>query len=261
MNIMLKQSQPIFAVRDVREAIAFYQDVLGFENPWFHGDPATFGGIGWGNVSVLFNQLPEIAARIEGHQHHYWTDDVNALHAKHVAAGAPIIGPIENKPWGLREYTVRDPNGYHLRFGGPSTYVKPASARETLAEFIRIEPRLPNADEYGQIARSVNWTKSAETCRALNDSLLGAVAIDTRSDQAVGMARVMEDAYAWYSIWDVAVRPDYQSQRIGTALLESLIARLREVAPQGSNVHLFTYSHAFYARLGFVTDTCTRLKL
>jgi GNAT superfamily N-acetyltransferase len=87
------------------------------------------------------------------------------------------------------------------------------------------------------------------------------VAIDTRTGQAVGMARAMEDAYAWYSIWDVAVRPDYQSQRIGTSLIESLLSMLRDVAPKGSHVHLFTYSHSFYARMGFATDTCTKLSL
>ncbi len=258
---MLKQSKPIFAVRDVQESIAFYRDVLGFESPWFWGEPVCFGGIGCGDIHVMFNQMPEIAARIEGHQHHYWTDDINALHEKHQAGGAPIIDPIANKPWGLREYTVRDPNGYHLRFGGPSTYERPATALQTMPDFIRIEPRLPTLAEYSGIARSVHWTKAAETCRALTNSLCGVVAIDTRSNQAVGMARAMEDAYAWYSIWDVAVRPGYQSQRIGTAMMESLLSQLREVAPKGSHVHLFTFSHAFYTRLSFATDTCTKLTL
>ncbi len=258
---MLKQSQPIFAVKDVKETIAFYQDVLGFESPWFWGDPVCYGGIGWGEIHVMFNQMPHIAANIEGHQHHFFTDDVNSLHDRHQRAGAPIIEPIGNKPWGLREYTVRDPNGYHLRFGGPSTYEKPATALETIPDFVRVEPRLPTDAEYAEIARSVNWTKTADNCKPLRASLFGAVAMDARTNQAVGMARVIEDAYAWYSIWDVAVHPDYQSKRIGTAMLESLLARLREVAPKGSAVHLFTFSHSFYARLGFVTDTCTKLKL
>ena len=41
---MSNQSQPILAVRDVKETIAFYQDILGFENPWFWGDPVRYAG-------------------------------------------------------------------------------------------------------------------------------------------------------------------------------------------------------------------------
>jgi uncharacterized glyoxalase superfamily protein PhnB len=43
--------------------------------------------------------------------------DVDALYARHQQNGVMIISPLEKKPWGMREYTVQDPNGYHLRFG------------------------------------------------------------------------------------------------------------------------------------------------
>ncbi len=258
---MITRSEPIFAVRDVQASVAFYRTVLGGQNEWFWGDPPAFAGIRLGQVQVMFNQQPELALKIEGHQHHFFTELLDEQHAAHLAAGAPIIEPIANKPWGIREYTVRDPDGYHLRFSGPLKHEKPTSALQTIPDYIRIEPRRPTPDEYSDIARSVNWMKTAENCHALNNSLLGVVAIDTRTGQAVGMARAMEDAYAWYSIWDVAVRPAYQSQRVGTAMLESLLALLRQQGPTGANVFLFTYQHDFYRRLGFNTQNCTMIKL
>ena len=65
--------------------------------------------------------------------------DIDALYARHKAAGATIVHPIENKPWGIREYTVRDPSGYHLRFGGPLKYEPPPTTTESLPPYIRVE--------------------------------------------------------------------------------------------------------------------------
>jgi hypothetical protein len=31
--------------------------------------------------------------------------------------GAEIVKPPGDRPYGLRDYTVRDPSGYHLTFG------------------------------------------------------------------------------------------------------------------------------------------------
>ncbi len=38
------------------------------------------------------------------------------MYQAHRANGARIVSELEDKPWGLREYTIEDPNGYHLRF-------------------------------------------------------------------------------------------------------------------------------------------------
>ncbi|MCX4554086.1 VOC family protein [Streptomyces sp. NBC_01387] len=38
-------------------------------------------------------------------------DDVDAVHAALVAAGAEIVHPLQNEEWGVRRFFVRDPNG------------------------------------------------------------------------------------------------------------------------------------------------------
>src|SRR5688572_12642533 len=37
--------------------------------------------------------------------------DVDATHAKAVAAGAQIVYPLTTEPWGVRRFFVADPNG------------------------------------------------------------------------------------------------------------------------------------------------------
>jgi predicted enzyme related to lactoylglutathione lyase len=38
-------------------------------------------------------------------------DDVDEVHGRAVAAGAEIVYPLTDEPWGLRRFFVRDPNG------------------------------------------------------------------------------------------------------------------------------------------------------
>ncbi len=257
---MLKRSEPIFAVRDIHETLAFYRNVLGFESDWTWGTPIGFGGARWGEVHVMFCLQPELAGRVDGHMHFFQCEDIESLHARHVAAGANIISPIENKPWNVREYTVRDPNGYHLRFSGPLKYERPATATDSLPPYIQIVPRRPTWEEYCAVQTSVGWGKSQQMYDTAGRSDMYFVAIDTRNQQVIGTTRVMCDADKWYSIWDVAVCVEYQGQRIGTALIEAAIEQIKRVAP-GSLVHLFTYRPEFYQTLGFKTETVCLRKL
>lgn len=257
---MLESSEVIFAVRDVVKSVAFYKDVLGFGNEWFWGEPPTFAGAGLGSVRVMFCEQPELAKHIEGHQHSFRSAEIDAHFEKHKAAGAQIISPIENKPWGIREYTVRDPDGYHLRFGGLPTHAKPPTALATMPTYIRIEIRKATAAEYHALHVGVGWDVPKDP-EGNNRATAGVVAIDTRTNEAVGMARIMHEGWAWYSIWDVIVLPTYQSQRIGTALLESALSYLRANAPSGSLVYLFTYKQAFYEKLGFKSGSCSMIRI
>src|SRR5436305_241613 len=144
---MLHISEPILAVTDVRATIAYYRTVLGFESEWLWGDPPDFGGVRAGHVQVMFCRQPDLQPRVEGHQHMFRVDDVQALYERHQAAGAQIISDIGNRPWGMREYTVRDPNGYHLRFGGSATYERPSTATDVLPTHVRIDRRMATLDE------------------------------------------------------------------------------------------------------------------
>jgi catechol 2,3-dioxygenase-like lactoylglutathione lyase family enzyme len=91
------------------ESRAFYLDVLGLTG----GD-----GLDW----ILFFSAPDNPKlqlsvteldRTAG-VHPDVTievDDVDATHARAVAAGAEIVHPLTDEPWGVRRFFVRDPNG------------------------------------------------------------------------------------------------------------------------------------------------------
>jgi uncharacterized glyoxalase superfamily protein PhnB len=44
-----------------------------------------------------------------------WVSDIDTLYARHRAACADIIEELSRRPWGVRQYVVREPNGYLLK--------------------------------------------------------------------------------------------------------------------------------------------------
>ena len=249
---VITQSTAVLAVADVLRTVEFYVTVLGFTQRWLWGDPPTFGCVGMGQIELFLCQQPDLAIAIEGHQHFFSVDDVDALHGQHVAAGAVVISPLENKPWSVREYTVRDCNGYHLRFSGLLAYERLPTALDSLPSYIRVEPGLPDYATYASLFESVGWASNETSMRsALTNTLTGVLATDTRDGQIVGMTRATGDG-RHVMIWDVIVRPSHQGQKIGAAMVERLLDDLRTRGfPPGAFVGLFTGRPGFYETLGF----------
>jgi GNAT superfamily N-acetyltransferase len=252
--VALSRSEAILAVADVVAAVRYYRDKLGFTEEWLWDDPPTFGGVSWGKVSVMFCLQPALAARVEGHQHAFFVSGIDRLHERHREIGVQVISPLEAKPWGLREYTVRDCNGYHLRFGEPVTAHATGTPAKQLPENVRLVERLPTIEEYDVLIRAVGWAKYTNVeavTAALQNTLYAVVAV--QGDLPVGMARVVGDGAMAFYVQDVVVLPTYQRQGIGTALMEAVMSYFRRMTPRRSAIGLFTGRNlaGFYERHGF----------
>jgi uncharacterized glyoxalase superfamily protein PhnB len=118
---------PLINVEDVQRSIDFYTGALGFTR---QSDFADAGRLVWarlacGPVSLMLNGRPstEAAHRRARPGHHdvvlyMAVPDVEPLHASLVAAGHDP-SPIENEAYGLRQFGLRDPDGYELAFTSP----------------------------------------------------------------------------------------------------------------------------------------------
>lgn len=249
-------SVPIFASSDILATLAYYKEILGFQSSWTWGEPPTFGSATLGGVTIMFNLQPELATRVSGHQHWIKVDDADELYAKHRALGAKVVAEIDNKPWGAREYIVEDLHGYHLRFAGPPSDEAPKS--NPSPEGLRLERRKPTEEEYESVAGGAFGPRNGKP-GTLDATWNGVVAM-TADGAAIGVVRIMWDAPGWYSIWDVAVLPEWQGRRIGSKLMEEALNLVREASP-GAIVYLFTYKHGFYQRLGFGKETVSLIRL
>jgi ribosomal protein S18 acetylase RimI-like enzyme len=170
----------------------------------------------------------------------------------HVQSGADTLSDLENKPWNLAEYTVRDLNGSFLRIAGSPTH---ESGSKPLPLGVTFEIRVPTVEEYLAIQPGPHTAKLEHR---LARGYSGCIAF--LNDRAVGMARVMQDHEDWLSIWDVEVVPEWSGHHIGQALMRRLLEALAQDHP-GAFVHLFTFKDGFYESLGFSTGTCTQVRL
>ena len=203
----------------------------------------------------MFNLQPELAKRIRGHQHWIKVDDPNELYEFHKDK-AKIVSPLEDKPWGFREYVVEDLNGYHLRFAGPQSTTPPRS--KPYPKDVTIERRKPTEEEFSKVA-SVTFGYKEPRPQIMESTWNGVVARSS-SGEPIGVLRIMQDAQGWFSIWDVAVLPDWQAQRIGSKMMETALDMIRQ-EHKGAIVYLFTFKHGFYERLGFGTESVTLRRL
>lgn len=249
-------STAIFASSDIDATLAYYKDVLGFESSWTWGEPPTFGSARRGGVTIMFNLQPELAANVKGHQHWIQVDDTDEIYKEHSASGAKIVDDIEDKPWGFREYVVEDCNGYHLRFAGPQAgTVVPSNP---FPDGLTMERRTPTEAEFTEVAGAVfEYKKLSEGL--LENTWSGVVALSAEG-KPIALLRIMQDAPGWFSIWDVAVLPEWQGNRIGSAIMREALSLVKEASPQAI-VFLFTMKHGFYERLGFGQEMATTLRL
>jgi catechol 2,3-dioxygenase-like lactoylglutathione lyase family enzyme len=119
---------PEFFVPDVDAAVAAYQDVLAYQLLRKEGDPATFA-IGHINGATIMFMLDrwytgtraELDGRGAGLDIRIIVPDVDAYRERIRKAGWSIMHELADREYGLRDFIVRDPNGFRLRFASPLT--------------------------------------------------------------------------------------------------------------------------------------------
>jgi catechol 2,3-dioxygenase-like lactoylglutathione lyase family enzyme len=115
----------LFAL-DMRASIAFYTRVLGFDLA--RHEPSDYASLRLGGVVLGVGpvaKLPEeggyfgrdIATlrRGLGVEIVIEVDDVEGCHDRVASSGHPILESLQDRPWGLRDFRISDPDGYYLR--------------------------------------------------------------------------------------------------------------------------------------------------
>ena len=118
----ITNSRCVLAVRDLAASTRFYTDVLGFQRDF--GD----GSDGWSflsrdNFRVMLGECRDAMPAGELGDHSWYVyltvDDVDGLHAEVAGLGAEILSRPATKPWGLREFALRTPDGHRIVCGQP----------------------------------------------------------------------------------------------------------------------------------------------
>jgi catechol 2,3-dioxygenase-like lactoylglutathione lyase family enzyme len=101
---------PDFVSTSLASAAAFYGDVLGLLPVMDHGWIVTLADPARPQVQVSLVTHDATAPVVPDAS--FQVDDVDACHAAAVRAGAEIVYPLTDEPWGVRRFFVRDPDGH-----------------------------------------------------------------------------------------------------------------------------------------------------
>ena len=102
-------------VRDLRRSKAFYER-LGFE---VLEDRRGFVVLAWESHYLFLDERPDLPPAPEHPQAtvRVMVADVDRFWERARDAGAQVLVPIGDREYGLRDFTIADPDGFGLRFG------------------------------------------------------------------------------------------------------------------------------------------------
>jgi catechol 2,3-dioxygenase-like lactoylglutathione lyase family enzyme len=127
-------------VSDLMAAVDFYTKKLGFSLGFtWGGDPPTMAGVNLGDVQIFLSLgTPDP----KGCTLLFVVGNADELCEFHRANGIEIVDPPGDRPYGLRDYAVRDLYGRHLAFGHYIYNDGPPIEIERVDVPVRLEKRL-----------------------------------------------------------------------------------------------------------------------
>lgn len=105
---------PTLEVEDVKLATDYYQEQLGFNLGFLWGEPPTYGAVNLNAASIHFAEGQPNPAGFWLYVH---VEDVDGLFGWYQGNDVQLLDEPTTQPWGMREFNLQDPQGYHFRFG------------------------------------------------------------------------------------------------------------------------------------------------
>lgn len=108
----------VLAVRDLEKSASYYKNKLGFTS--------LFTGDGWHFLQrekfiVMLGECPEDSSAFQTKNHSYFAyidvQNVDVLFQEFQSKNIEIVGVLEDKPWGQREFAIRTIDGHRIKFG------------------------------------------------------------------------------------------------------------------------------------------------
>jgi catechol 2,3-dioxygenase-like lactoylglutathione lyase family enzyme len=101
-------------VRDAGRSKSFYAQ-LGFE---IAEDRGTFVVLTWEGHELFIDERPDLPVSTTPHANvRVMVSDVDSYWNRALGIGAEVLAPIGAREYGLRDFTVLDPDGFGIRFG------------------------------------------------------------------------------------------------------------------------------------------------
>ncbi len=101
------------SVRDLKRSLAFYQS-LGFR---LIRSEDHFAEVGWEDSQLFLDERPEyVPGMVPAGNVRVMVPDVDSAWQRCLEIGAEVYAAIDVRYYGLRDFTILDPDGFGIRF-------------------------------------------------------------------------------------------------------------------------------------------------
>ncbi len=128
MEPLIRSLSPILIVNDLTKTIAFYKENLSFD---VERTETNFASLRTGDTKFMFMAVKCLDDHPDrsfveqvlttklgvGVDLYLEVDDVSHLYESLKSKGVKILYELHTMPWGAREFSIEDPDGYKLTFG------------------------------------------------------------------------------------------------------------------------------------------------
>jgi hypothetical protein len=104
-------------VKDLQSTLTYYEEKLGFSDPWMFGK--IDGGIRRDDLGLLFAEDEKFVNDLNNASHRlpivWFVSDIDGIYSEFQNKGIEIRDKLRSHPYGLREFSFIDVNGYYIR--------------------------------------------------------------------------------------------------------------------------------------------------
>ncbi len=108
----------VLAVHDKRQSAQWFVDVLGFQ---IYNEPPGWIFVKRDNCMIMLGECADSIPAKDLGDHSYFgylvVDNADLFYERAKERGAQILSPIETKPWNMREFGIRTPEGHRITIG------------------------------------------------------------------------------------------------------------------------------------------------
>lgn len=108
----------VLAVKDLAAEAEYYVNKLGFERDF------TVPGwefLSFGAFKLMLGECTDALSAVDTGDHSYFAhvlvENVDEVFLELMSKGAEFTQHVADKPWGLREFSVRTPGGHRITYG------------------------------------------------------------------------------------------------------------------------------------------------
>jgi len=108
----------VLAVQNLAASVEYYQTKLGFSSAW---DAEGWHCLYREKFIVMLGECTDDRSAFETRNHSYFAyidvENIDTLYEEYKSKNLDIQSKVGDKPWGMREFSVRTIDGHRIMFG------------------------------------------------------------------------------------------------------------------------------------------------